>query len=75
MEETQQYMFIFNAIDIAQQMCLKIIQLQMLLEILPLDYGATFVESIAQYEYHTHTSYVSTRYETNDELRTPIQQR
>ena len=43
-------------------------------EILAIDRGAAFDESIVQYEYHTHAPYASSRYDNNDEIRIPIQQ-
>ena len=43
-------------------------------EILAVERGAAFDNSITQYEYHTHSPYASTRYDNNDEMRIPIQQ-
>jgi hypothetical protein len=43
-------------------------------EILAIEGGPTFDESIIQYEYHTHAPYASTRYGNNDEIRIPVQQ-
>ena len=46
----------------------------MAVEILAVDKGPLFDDSITHFEYHTHAPYASTRYGNNDEIRIPVHQ-
>lgn len=44
------------------------------MDILDIKNGPTFDETLWEKEYHTHTPYASSKLQTNDEIRIPIQQ-